>query len=123
MHPADYVLSAIGAKIQQANDSLITQAILNYVQNSKGDLKIKKEDLTLYEVHRQGEAQAISQFEVNNRRLLFHGSSLFNFIGILSEGLKICPPHNMINGDNFGPGLYFTDSLKKAANYNWNIES
>ncbi|KAE9012658.1 hypothetical protein PF005_g10059 [Phytophthora fragariae] len=54
---------------------------------------------------------------VDNHKLLWHGSRLSNFVGILSQGLRIAPPEAPANGYYFGKGLYFADVLAKSANY------
>ena len=52
--------------------------------------------------------------EVPNHYLLFHGSMMFNFIGILSQGLKIAPPEAPATGYMFGKGVYFADMFDKS---------
>ncbi|KAL7682098.1 putative Poly [ADP-ribose] polymerase, poly(ADP-ribose) polymerase, regulatory domain superfamily [Plasmopara halstedii] len=54
---------------------------------------------------------------LDNHMLLWHGSRLSNFVGILSQGLRIAPPEAPKNGYQFGKGLYFADALAKSANY------
>ncbi|CAI5705010.1 unnamed protein product [Peronospora farinosa] len=54
---------------------------------------------------------------IDNHKLLWHGSRLSNFVGILSQGLRIAPPEAPRNGYQFGKGLYFADALAKSANY------
>ncbi|CAH0477959.1 unnamed protein product [Peronospora belbahrii] len=54
---------------------------------------------------------------LDNHKLLWHGSRLSNFVGILSQGLRIAPPEAPMNGYQFGKGLYFADALAKSANY------
>ncbi|KAF4667304.1 Poly [ADP-ribose] polymerase 2 [Perkinsus olseni] len=51
------------------------------------------------------------------RMLLWHGSRLTNWCGILSSGLRIAPPEAPVTGYMFGKGLYFADSFSKSANY------
>lgn len=48
---------------------------------------------------------------------LWHGSRTSNFIGIISEGLRIAPPDAPSSGYMFGKGIYFSDIPSKAANY------
>ena len=55
--------------------------------------------------------------EIGNRVLLFHGSRLSNWAGILSQGLRIAPPEAPITGYMFGKGVYFADMSSKSANY------
>lgn len=52
-----------------------------------------------------------------NHFLLFHGSALFNFIGILSQGLRIAPPEAPVTGYMFGKGVYFADMFDKSFAY------
>ena len=49
--------------------------------------------------------------------LLWHGSRLTNFVGILSQGLRIAPPEAPSTGYMFGKGIYFADMVSKSANY------
>ncbi|CAI5716367.1 unnamed protein product [Peronospora destructor] len=41
---------------------------------------------------------------IDNHKLLWHGSRLSNFVGILSQGLRIAPPEAPSNGYLFGKG-------------------
>merc|ERR1719334_2163346 len=52
-----------------------------------------------------------------NTKLLYHGSRLSNFVGILSQGLRIAPPEAPATGYMFGKGIYFADCASKSANY------
>ena len=54
---------------------------------------------------------------LTNRKMLWHGSRLTNFIGILSQGLRIAPPEAPSTGYMFGKGIYFADMVTKSANY------
>ena len=49
--------------------------------------------------------------------LLWHGSRLTNWMGILSQGLRIAPPEAPVTGYMFGKGVYFADVSSKSANY------
>uniref|UniRef100_A0A8C8S3J5 Poly [ADP-ribose] polymerase n=1 Tax=Pelusios castaneus TaxID=367368 RepID=A0A8C8S3J5_9SAUR len=52
-----------------------------------------------------------------HRTLLWHGSRLSNWVGILSQGLRIAPPEAPVTGYMFGKGIYFADMSSKSANY------
>uniref|UniRef100_A0A0D3ASC2 Poly [ADP-ribose] polymerase n=1 Tax=Brassica oleracea var. oleracea TaxID=109376 RepID=A0A0D3ASC2_BRAOL len=62
-----------------------------------------------------------------NRMLLWHGSRLTNWVGILSQvkrstidnqtGLRIAPREAPVTGYRFGKGVYFADMFSKSANY------
>ncbi len=51
--------------------------------------------------------------------MLFHGSRLSNWAGILGQGLRIAPPEAPPTGYMFGKGVYFADMASKSANYCW----
>ena len=55
--------------------------------------------------------------DIDNKQLLWHGSRLTNFVGILSQGLRIAPPEAPVTGYMFGKGVYFADMVTKSANY------
>ncbi|XP_042353244.1 poly [ADP-ribose] polymerase 2 [Plectropomus leopardus] len=72
--------------------------------------------LDIFSVDRDGESNNfISQ--LHNRTLLWHGSRLSNWVGILSQGLRVAPPEAPVTGYMFGKGLYFADMSSKSANY------
>uniref|UniRef100_A0A670J5X1 Poly [ADP-ribose] polymerase n=1 Tax=Podarcis muralis TaxID=64176 RepID=A0A670J5X1_PODMU len=55
--------------------------------------------------------------DLPNRTLLWHGSRLGNWAGILSRGLRVAPPEAPVTGYMFGKGIYFADMSSKSANY------
>ncbi|KAK4474895.1 hypothetical protein MN116_000747 [Schistosoma mekongi] len=55
--------------------------------------------------------------DYGNRMLLWHGSRLTNWVGILGRGLQIAPPEAPCSGYMFGKGVYFADCSSKSANY------
>ncbi|XP_052502856.1 poly [ADP-ribose] polymerase 2 [Budorcas taxicolor] len=72
--------------------------------------------LDVFEVEKEGEKEAFRE-DLHNRLLLWHGSRLSNWVGILSHGLRIAPPEAPITGYMFGKGIYFADMSSKSANY------
>jgi len=44
-------------------------------------------------------------------------SRVTNFVGILSQGLRIAPPEAPVTGYMFGKALYFADVVSKSFNY------
>lgn len=57
----------------------------------------------VFAVSRRGEAARFAPFkQLHNRRLLWHGSRTSNFVGILSQGLRIAPPEAPATGYMFG---------------------
>jgi poly [ADP-ribose] polymerase len=93
-----------------------------YLNNSKGathHLSYKVEDI--FRIERQGELERFEKSEFSkvksNRRLLWHGSRVTNFGGILGQGLRIAPPEAPATGYMFGKGIYLADMSSKSANY------
>ncbi|XP_064402675.1 poly [ADP-ribose] polymerase 1-like isoform X3 [Halichondria panicea] len=76
------------------------------------------EVLEVFKVDREGEGKKYKLFsKLHNRQLLWHGSRKTNFVGILSQGLRIAPPEAPVTGYMFGKGVYFADMVSKSANY------
>lgn len=71
--------------------------------------------LDVFEVDKEGEKEQFR--DLGNRMLLWHGSRLTNYVGILSRGLRIAPPEAPVTGYMFGKGVYFADMSSKSANY------
>lgn len=72
----------------------------------------------IFEVTRHEEKLSYAPYEQSfNRQLLFHGTPIVNFVGILTNGLKISPPEAHFSGSVFGNGIYFSDSVTKSVNY------
>lgn len=72
----------------------------------------------IFQVKRHGEQEMYHPFSsLHNRQLLWHGSRVSNFAGILSQGLRIAPPEAPVTGYMFGKGVYFADMVSKSANY------
>jgi poly [ADP-ribose] polymerase len=93
-----------------------------YLNNSKGathHLSYQVEDI--FRIERQGELERFEESEYSkvssNRRLLWHGSRVTNFGGILGQGLRIAPPEAPVTGYMFGKGIYLADMSSKSANY------
>ena len=70
----------------------------------------------IFGVERQGEAENYLK-DLGNKQLLWFGSRLNNYAGILSQGLNLPPTEAPDNGYLFGKGIYFTDMASKASNY------
>ncbi|XP_078399002.1 poly [ADP-ribose] polymerase 1 [Cetorhinus maximus] len=94
--------------------------IRDYVKNTHAathnqyDLEV----MEIFKIKRDGEEQRFGPFsELHNRQLLWHGSRITNFAGILSQGLRIAPPEAPVTGYMFGKGVYFADMVSKSANY------
>lgn len=75
----------------------------------------------IFRIQRKGEFERFDKSPYakpsGNRRLLWHGSRVTNFAGILSQGLRIAPPEAPVSGYMFGKGIYLADMSSKSANY------
>ena len=89
-----------------------------YVRNThaKTHSQYKLKVTHVFRASRDGEAAA-HRSQLGNRQLLWHGSRLTNWVGILSQGLRIAPPEAPVTGYMFGKGVYFADMVSKSANY------
>ncbi|KAJ1288363.1 hypothetical protein BS78_02G084100 [Paspalum vaginatum] len=96
---------------------LIERYLLNTHAPTHKDWSLELEEV--FSLDRDGELTKYSRYKNNlhNKMLLWHGSRLTNFVGILSQGLRIAPPEAPVTGYMFGKGLYFADLVSKSAQY------
>ncbi|GJN38426.1 hypothetical protein PR202_gb27463 [Eleusine coracana subsp. coracana] len=96
---------------------LIERYLLNTHAPTHKDWSLELEEV--FALDRDGELNKYSRYKNNlhNKMLLWHGSRLTNFVGILSQGLRIAPPEAPVTGYMFGKGLYFADLVSKSAQY------
>jgi len=122
VNPIEYIYDCMAAKILFMNkNDPETQLIRQYCQNTAGaDLK----NIRIFKIERKGEAERFAAFKnEKNRMLLFHGSAMSNYLGILSQGLRIAPPEAPSTGYMFGKGVYFADMFRKSDAYAHGITS
>ncbi|KAK3164340.1 hypothetical protein QOZ80_1AG0016250 [Eleusine coracana subsp. coracana] len=101
-------------------DSEEYSMIKTYLMNTHGKTHsgYAVDIVQVFKVSRQGETERFQKFaNAGNRMLLWHGSRLSNWAGILSQGLRIAPPEAPVTGYMFGKGVYFADMFSKSANY------
>lgn len=94
MNPIDYVYHAMNIMIDPLEvDSPEYEVIRTYIDNTRNqennNYYMRNNDqweiANIFKMQRKGEAEMIQSYkDVPNHFLLFHGSSMFNFIGILS---------------------------------------
>jgi hypothetical protein len=75
--------------------------LVEYVNNTHGSthshFSISVKDIL--KIKRGNEEETFDKFKsLHNRKLLWHGSRLTNFVGILSQGLRIAPPEAPCTG-------------------------
>ncbi|XP_072169723.1 poly [ADP-ribose] polymerase 2-like isoform X1 [Diadema setosum] len=117
-HPIDQQYHALKCKMEPLDKSSKTFELINkYVQNTHA-VTHNQYAMTIDEVFdldKQGESENFN--DVGNKMLLWHGSRLTNWAGILGQGLRIAPPEAPVTGYMFGKGIYFADMSSKSANY------
>jgi hypothetical protein len=121
VHPIDSAYGTLKTKLTPVEkDSKEYKLIEKMTYDTHGpthtDYKLKIVDI--FTVEREGESEKYSKSSsIHNKRLLWHGSRTTNFMGILSQGLRIAPPEAPVTGYMFGKGVYFADVVSKSANY------
>jgi poly [ADP-ribose] polymerase len=110
---------SLNCNIQALSDPAMGNMIKEYIDNTCGSTHSYRMKLhQIYEVRRLGEVERFSKFNtMHNRQLLWHGSRVANFVGILSQGLRINPANVIRTGSMFGNGLYFANACTKSAGY------
>ena len=93
--------------------NLVERSILSTHADSHSQYNMVMEELFSLEKP----SETTNFLDCGNKQLLFHGSRLSNWAGILSQGLRIAPPEAPVTGYMFGKGVYFADMSSKAANY------
>ncbi|EAR83835.2 poly(ADP-ribose) polymerase family WGR domain protein (macronuclear) [Tetrahymena thermophila SB210] len=104
----------LNAEIKEVTDKKTLDIIKNYVNQGKGHYSPKI--LEIFSVKRKGEQERYSK-NIGNDTLLWHGSRISNFVGILSQGLRIAPPEAPVTGYNYGKGIYLADQFTKSCDY------
>ena len=91
------------------------QMIERYVRATSDSLRLRIVDC--FEINRHGEDAVYNPNNLDNKKLLWHGSRFSNFVGILSQGMRIAPPEAPRSGYLFGKGVYFADLIGKSFHY------
>lgn len=109
-------MEALSPKSSEFNE------LSDYLTKTKGathNVKYAVQDI--FRIQRKGEFERFDKSPFakasGNRRLLWHGSRVTNFAGILGQGLRIAPPEAPATGYMFGKGIYLADMSSKSANY------
>lgn len=97
------------------------QLVEEYARNTTGSThnayKLRVEQV--FKVNRKSESERYEAAAktIGNKQMLWHGSRTTNFVGILSQGLRIAPKEAPVTGYMFGKGIYLADTCTKSANY------
>ncbi|XP_037085146.1 poly [ADP-ribose] polymerase 2-like [Pollicipes pollicipes] len=117
-HPTDNHYRALDCEITHLAPSHPHRKLISkYLATTHGatHCHYKLKLLDAYAVNKPSEGPRFR--DVGHRMLLWHGSRMSNWAGILGAGLKIAPPEAPSTGYMFGKGIYFADMASKSANY------
>lgn len=124
IHPLDRQFHGLGMDEMAPLDPESSEftELSAYLTKTKGSthyMNYAVEDI--FRIQRKGEFDRFEQSPyakiASDRRLLWHGSRVTNFGGILGQGLRIAPPEAPVSGYMFGKGIYLADMSSKSANY------
>ncbi|XP_068604576.1 poly [ADP-ribose] polymerase 2 [Brachionichthys hirsutus] len=118
-HPLDRQYSSLRCQLQPLESSCHEfKVIEEYLRSTHAPTHsdYTMTVLDIFSVDREGESDSFLS-QLHNRTLLWHGSRLANWVGILSQGLRVAPPEAPVTGYMFGKGIYFADVSSKSANY------
>lgn len=118
-HPLDRQYSSLHCQLQPLDSSSHEYKVVEkYLQSTHAPTHrdYTMTVLDIFSVDRKGERDNFLS-QMHNRTLLWHGSRLSNWVGILSQGLRVAPPEAPVTGYMFGKGIYFADMSSKSANY------
>ena len=124
IHPIKYIYNSLGVKIVPlVEGDPECDLIRAYCVNTTDESTIKK--IQIFKIERKGEPERFEKVaaDIGNRKLLFHGSGATNFIGLLSQGMRIAPPEAPTTGFMFGKGCYFADMFQKSLSYSTGFQS
>ncbi|XP_070674639.1 poly [ADP-ribose] polymerase 2-like [Malus domestica] len=107
-------LTPVGADSQEFD--MITKYMRN--THAKTHSTYTVDIVQIFYTSKEREVERFRKFSrTKNRMLLWHGSRLTNWVGILSQGLRIAPPEAPVTGHMFGKGVYFADMFSKSAKF------
>lgn len=96
-------------ELEYLNTKFLANKYTNGLVSDYKDSKVKK----IYRVHHS----VTRNYELENSRLLWHGSRNENWLSILTNGLQVRPPGIPTTGSMFGNGLYFAELSQKSVGY------
>lgn len=120
LNPIDNHYHRLNCQIQHLDTKSKDHEILSkYIKSTHGTThsSFSMDILDIYDLDKAKELENFTDH--GNKLLLFHGSRLSNWAGILGQGLRIAPPEAPVTGYMFGKGVYFADMSSKSANYCW----
>ncbi|KAI7902907.1 ankyrin repeat-containing domain protein [Cokeromyces recurvatus] len=126
MHPLDYAYRALNCSLRSisSNRNLSEyQLVKSYMESTANESYELVHLFAIQHHHRQEEEEEeklipFRRYENSpHRKLLWHGSRVGNFMGILKQGLRSTPAISSFTGSLLGNGVYFADTFSKSIKY------
>ncbi|CAD8085273.1 unnamed protein product [Paramecium sonneborni] len=119
INPLTYCFNALNVRVLTLPKEHPEYKLINQYINQSQQAKISN----IFAVERRGEAERFEHNKQYKRMLLWHGSKISNFMGILAQGLRVAPPWAFNTGAMFGKGIYFADMFQKSYAYtgDWSL--
>ena len=115
-NPIDLNYERLDSKMSPIlSDSNEYKVIQKYIENGSGGMKLEMVDC--FSIERDGEAASYNPKKFGNKQLLWHGSRFSNYVGIITQGLKIAPPEAPHTGYVHGKGIYFANEIGLSWSY------
>ncbi|XP_019942055.1 protein mono-ADP-ribosyltransferase PARP3 [Paralichthys olivaceus] len=113
-HPLDQDYTSLKCKLELMDKDTETFKIIEtYLKVTAGNYR-KPKIINVWEVDRETEGERFSENDnLENRRLLWHGTNIAVVAAILKSGLRIMPH----SGGRVGRGIYFASENCKSAGY------
>lgn len=110
VNPFEYIFRCLNTKIEiLTEEEEEAQLILQYIHNTSvhpecdsRSPKVKR----IFRIERPEEIDRMQNCEIENRHLLWHGTSTVNLLSILHRGLKVTPLEANLSGHLFGKVLF-----------------
>ncbi|CAB9519785.1 polymerase 1 [Seminavis robusta] len=112
VNPLDYAYRALNSNIDILDSGSTRTGIEQFFRNT-----CENDDHVINEVFAVDRMDEPSNAKLENHRLLWHGTSASNMMGILKEGLRVAPPSAQVTGAAFGEGVYLADMASKSFAY------
>ncbi|KAI8068747.1 ankyrin repeat-containing domain protein [Gongronella butleri] len=124
INPFDYSYRTLNNQLTEiTQDSMDFRIINKYMTTTSRKDAGTFEIAHLFSIDRHEERDRFKPHENDrNRKLLWHGSELRNFMGILKQGLRSKPRSAQHSGSLFGNGVYFADMFHKSLMFTPNYE-
>lgn len=113
-HPLDQSYKSLNCSLSLLDTDTETFKIIEKYLKATADDYNKPEIVNVWEVDRETEAERFHENDnLENRRLLWHGTNIAVVAAILKSGLRIMPH----SGGRVGRGIYFASENGKSAGY------